>query len=49
MRLLIEWMINYLIIVLGKLFGSKLYKDLPPIDKTIKQPPKQAQIGDKYE
>ena len=43
MRLFIKWMINYLIIVLGKLFGSKLYKDLPPVDKTHKQ----TQIGDK--
>ena len=45
MRLFIEWMINYLIIVLGKLFGSKSYKDLHPVDKT----PKQTQIGDKDE
>ena len=49
MRLFIEWMINYLIIVLGKLFGSKSYKDSHPIDKTIKQTHKQTQIGDKDE
>ena len=36
MRLFIEWMINYLIIVLGKLFGSKLHKDSQPVDKTHK-------------
>ena len=45
MRLFIEWMINYLIIVLGKLFGSKSYKDSHPVDKTIKH----TQIGDKDE
>ena len=45
MRLFIEWMINYLIIVLGKLFGSKSYKGLPTVDKTIKH----TQIGDKDE
>ena len=45
MRLFIDWMINYLIIVLGKLFGSKSYKDSHPVDKTIKQ----TQIGDKDE
>ncbi len=45
MRLFAMWMINYLIIVLGKLFGSKLYKDLHPVDKTINQ----TQIGDKDE
>ena len=49
MRLFIEWMINYLIIVLGKLFGSKSYKYSHPVDKTIKQTPKQTQIGDKDE
>ena len=45
MRLFIEWMINYLNIVLGKLFGSKTYKGSQPVDKTIKQ----TQIGDKDE
>ena len=45
MRLFAMWMINYLIIVLGKLFGSKLHKDLHPIDKTPKQTPR----GDKDE
>ena len=45
MRLFGMWLINYLIVVLGKLFGSKLYKDLPPVDKT----PKQTQNGDKDE
>ena len=49
MRLFIEWMINYLTIVLGELFGSKSYKDLHPIDKTHKQTPKHTQIGDKDE
>ena len=49
MRLFIEWMINYLIIVLGKLFDSKLHNDSHPIDKTIKQTHKQTQIGDKDE
>ena len=44
-RLFIEWVINYLVIVLGKLAGSKSYKDLHPVDKTIKQ----TQIGDKDE
>ena len=45
MRLFAMWMINYLIVVLGKLFGSKLYKDSPPVDKTHKQTPR----GDKDE
>ena len=45
MRLFAMWMINYLIVVLGKLFGSKLYKDLHPIDTTSKQTPR----GDKDE
>ena len=45
MQILIEYLINYLVTVLGKLFGSKLYKDLHPIDKTHKQTPR----GDKDE
>ena len=49
MRLFAMWMINYLIVVLGKLFGSKLYKDSPPVDNTPKETPKQTQIGDKDE
>ena len=45
MQILIEYLINYIVTALGKLFGRKLYKDLHPIDKTIKQ----TQIGDKDE
>mgnify|MGYP001767270829 CR=1 FL=1 len=45
MQILIEYLINYLVVVLGKLFGGKLYKDSHLVDKT----PKQTQIGDKDE
>lgn len=45
MQTLIEYLINYLVVVLGKLFGSKLYKDLPTVDNI----PKQTQLGDKDE
>ena len=49
MRLFGMWLINYLIVVLGKLFGSKLYKDSHSVDKTQTQTHKQTQIGDKDE
>ena len=42
MRLFIEWMINYLVVALGKLFGSNLHNDSHPVDKTIKQIPKHT-------
>ena len=45
MQILIEYLINYLVVVLGKLFGSKSYKDSHSVDKTHKQ----TQIGDKDE
>lgn len=45
MQILIEYLINYLVTALGKLFGGKLYKDSHPANKTHKQ----TQIGDKDE